>query len=246
MAIGYSGMTRERQRKPLEPFATRAITPAAGFTSTVNDLAKFASWNFRALNGEDGAVLDPNTLREMQRVHWVDPDWKTAWGLGFFVQNRKGTTVVGHKGTCPGYSTNLLLEPKRKIAVIVLTNASDGPARAVTNGMRKTIGGALKNLSSPLQKSEPHPDLTRYEGRYGGDIWGGETAIRAWGNQLALIQLPSREMKVWKARHLEGDTFVRLTDDGEERERWYFQSDESGRVTGLKIHGFLSPRVYVK
>ena len=29
------------------------IAPAAGFTSTVNDLARFASWQFRVLAGDD-------------------------------------------------------------------------------------------------------------------------------------------------------------------------------------------------
>jgi CubicO group peptidase (beta-lactamase class C family) len=115
MAIGYSSMTRDLKRKPLKPFHTSAITPAAGFTSTVNDLAKFASWNFRTLAGDGGGVLDPNTLREMHRVHWVDPDWKTTWGLGFVVINNEGTTVVGHSGGCPGYITNLSMVPKHKI-----------------------------------------------------------------------------------------------------------------------------------
>ena len=53
MAIGYAGLLRDRIRKPLPPFETRAITSAAGFTSTVEDLARFASWNFRTLNNQD-------------------------------------------------------------------------------------------------------------------------------------------------------------------------------------------------
>ena len=83
MAIGYSGRGRDGEREIVPPFDTKAITPAAGFTSTVNDLATFASWNFRVLNAEESNVISPNTLREMQRVHWVDPDWKATRGLGF-------------------------------------------------------------------------------------------------------------------------------------------------------------------
>ena len=242
MAIGYSGMTRDLRRKPLKPFHTGAIAPAAGFTSTVNDLAKFASWNFRTLAGDGGGVLDPNTLREMHQVQWVDPDWQTTWGLGFVVFENEGTAVVGHGGACPGYITNLSMVPKHKFAVIVLTNAADGPARTVAIGISKTVGAALKKAMTP-PKDEPKLDLAKYEGRYGGDIWGGERVIRAWGNQLASIGLPSDELTVVKAQQVEGDVFVRLTDDSEERERWYFQLDDTGRVTGVKIHGSIASRL---
>ena len=112
MAIGYSGKFRNRERQPVPPFDTKAIAPAAGFTSSVSDLAKFASWQFRTLSGERNEVLDPNTLREMHRVHWVNPDWKVTWGIGFVVSERDGTSTVGHSGGCPGYITQFVLVPK--------------------------------------------------------------------------------------------------------------------------------------
>jgi CubicO group peptidase (beta-lactamase class C family) len=78
LAIGYTGMHRSGMREPVDPFFTRGITAAAGFTSSVNDLASFASWQFRLLENGGKEVLDANTLREMHRVHWVDPDWETT------------------------------------------------------------------------------------------------------------------------------------------------------------------------
>ena len=118
MTVNNGGKFRNRDRKPVKPFDTRAIAPAAGFTSTVNDLARFASWQFRTLAGEANEVLASNTLREMHRVHWVDPDWKTTWGIGFVVYEQNGTSVVGHGGGCPGYITQFVLVPKKKIALL--------------------------------------------------------------------------------------------------------------------------------
>jgi len=105
LAIGYTGIHREHRRDVVEPFHTRGITPAAGFTSSVNDLAKFASWQFRLLEDGGEEILRANTLREMHRVHYVDPDWEVTWGLGFAVRRADDTTVVGHDGSCPGYIT---------------------------------------------------------------------------------------------------------------------------------------------
>jgi CubicO group peptidase (beta-lactamase class C family) len=242
LAIGYAGRQRDWKRKPLKPFHTRSIAPAAGFTSTVNDLAKFASWNFRTLDGTTNEVLAPNTLRQMQRVQWVDPDWKTTWGLGFIVAKTDAGNAVGHGGACPGYITSFMMVPKHKTAAIALTNAADGPAAKITQNMLRVVGPALVKAKTPAT-SEGTAALAKYEGRYGGSIWGGELVIRAWGDQLASTQLPSDQLEVVKVKHEEGDVFVRITDDGDERERWYFQADATGRITGVKIHGSIASRL---
>jgi CubicO group peptidase (beta-lactamase class C family) len=53
MAIGYTALDHEGTREVVAPFQTRGIAPAAGFASNVTDLAKFAMWQFRVLDGED-------------------------------------------------------------------------------------------------------------------------------------------------------------------------------------------------
>jgi hypothetical protein len=82
----------------------------------VEDLAAFASWQFRVLEGDGDQVLSANTLREMQRVHWVDPDWEVHWGLGFSVWRSNDKTFVGHGGGCPGFRSHLLLQTDDKFA----------------------------------------------------------------------------------------------------------------------------------
>jgi CubicO group peptidase (beta-lactamase class C family) len=251
MAIGYSGLARDRKRAVVPAFDTKAVTPAAGFTSTVNDLAKFASWQFRLLDADgkaadatDKAVLDANTLREMHRVHWVDEDWKTSWGLGFSVSNAEGTTVVGHGGGCPGYITSVQLVPKYKLAAIVLTNAGDGPAYKIASNMLRTIGPALKAAQKPAPAAETDKDLSEYAGNYGGSHWGGETALRVWGDKLAIISLPSDALKdLNKLKHVADDTFMRLTAEGEERENLVFQRDEKGEVSGFLRHSQIYKRL---
>ena len=84
MAIGHEALNRTGERPVVSLFNAEGIGPAAGFSSTASDLAKFASWQFRVLDGKD-EVLKPNTLREMHRVHFLDEDWSPAWGLGFSI-----------------------------------------------------------------------------------------------------------------------------------------------------------------
>lgn len=243
LAIGYTGMHRDLARKPVNPFFARGITAAAGFTSSVNDLAKFASWQFRLLENGAEEVLAANTLREMHRVHWVDPDWETTWGIGFNVRRDDDTTFVSHGGGCPGYITSFTMVPKDKIAAVVLTNAGDGPAGRMAVNALKILGPAIEKAQEPAE--DEIPDLSAYEGNYESRPWGGEAAIRQWGEQLVVLDLPSDELKDAIIRlEYDGDhTFTRLTDDDERREAWVFDMDTDGRAVSIKRHGSILSRI---
>jgi CubicO group peptidase (beta-lactamase class C family) len=236
LAIGYTGMHRNLKRDPVKPFFTKGITAAAGFTSSVNDLASFASWQFRLLENGGNEILAANTLREMHRVHWVDPDWKTTWGLGFSVRRTDNTTYVSHGGGCPGYITSFTMIPKQKIAAVVLTNAGDGPAGSMAVNILSLIETALEQATTPSE--EDMPDYSMYEGNYESRPWGGEIAVRQWGDQLVLIDIPGNNLDqaMTKLEHDTGHQFFRLDDDGDQREPWEFELADDGTAFRIRRH----------
>ena len=243
LAIGYTGIHRSGTREPVKPFFTRGITAAAGFTSSVNDLGKFASWQFRLLKEGGHEVLDANTLREMHRVHWVDPDWETTRGIGFDIRRVENMTVIGHGGGCPGYITNFSMITKDKIATIVLTNAGDGPAGNVAQNVLKIISAALKKAKRSTEDNVPN--FSMYEGNYESLPWGGEVAIRQWGNQLVVIDIPSDDLgaAMTKLKHDSGHMFVRLTDNDEPREPWVFEMVDDGKAKRIFRHSIYLNRI---
>jgi len=243
MATGYTGMHRDQRREPVNPFFARGITAAAGFTSTVNDLARFASWQFRLLNDGDDDVLAANTLREMHRVHWVDPDWQTTWGLGFNVRQSGNMTIASHGGGCPGYITSLTLAPKERLAVVVLTNAGDGSAGNMAVNILKTISPAIKGAATPSE--DEMPDYSKYEGNFESRPWGGELAIRQWGKKLVAISIPGDSLEdssTW-LEHVSDNVFVRLTDDEEQREQWLFEIGDDGKASRIVRHSSFMDRI---
>ena len=139
MAVGWGALEANGTRPEVGLFDPAGITPAAGFTASVADLAKFASWTFRVASSGEEEVLRPSTLREMQRVHYISPDWETSWGLGFSVRQEGGTTVVGHGGACPGYRSVLMLAPSEGMGVAVAMNAMDDPG-----GIARGIAALVK------------------------------------------------------------------------------------------------------
>ncbi len=246
LAVGHSARKRDGSRDVIPSFQTRGIAPAAGFASNVPDLARFAMWQFRLLSDGGSEVLRASTLREMHRVQWVDPDWKTTWGLGFEVSHEKDRTFVGHSGGCPGYYTHIRLEPKTKIAVIVLTNAIGSEVEFYTAKAFDLIRPAVeKALEEPGKAPQRDPALDRYPGVY-DSIWG-QSAIVRWEDGLAAVSLEQRELKdaLVKLKKTGEHVFRRVREDDEEQlgEELVFELAADGTVTGYKQHSNSSRRV---
>lgn len=238
LATGYTAPRRDGSRERVPAYQVRGIGPAAGFTSTVEDLGRFASWQFRVLAGEGDDVLDADTLREMQRVQWMDPDWKTSRGLGFGIWRSGEQTFVGHGGYCPGYQSQLLLQPATKVATVFMTNSNGIDSRAFAQTAYDIVAPALKQAVEDPGRAKSHdPTLARYTGRY--DNWlAGETWVVPWDDGLALIELPSSRplADLIKLRWVGEHRFRRIRDDGGLAEEVRFDLDADGRPVRVWRH----------
>lgn len=243
-ATGYARLNRLGERPEAPFFRARGIAPAAGFASSVEDLARFASWQFRLLEEGGAEVLDANTLREMHRVHWVDPDFETMWGLGFAVSQRDGERTVGHGGSCPGFRSTFQMIPDEKLAGVVMINAQGTSPDQVWARMAGIFGAALKAIrDDPGGAMAPSASLAGYEGLYESD-WG-ETVVLRWDDGLAAVSLPTGDPldALRKLRHDDGDVFRRVRDDGDLGEEYVFHRGADGAVERLSVHGNFSHRV---
>ncbi len=234
LATGYTSIKRDGSRSMLPLFQAKGIAAAAGFSSTVEDLARFASWQFRLLEKGGEEIIRASTLREMHRVHWVDPDWKTTWGLGFSVYEVDGKTMVGHGGSCPGYRSTLTIDPSEKQAFIVMINSSGVSPSKYATGMREI----LKKAKDKDEEEKAAVDLEDYAGHYDSQPWWGETAILPWQGKLAMFGLPSENpgKNLTLLKHIEGDTFRRVRKDETLGEEVVFERDKSGKVFRMWHH----------
>lgn len=247
MAVGYGPLTRDGTRATLPLFTAKGIAPAAGYASTALDLARFAEWQFRLLAKGGTEVLDANTLREMQRVHFVDPSWETTWGLGFSVnRSADNKTFVGHGGSCPGYQTQLSMQMDEQIATVAMSNGMDVSAGALARGMYDIISPAIKAaLADSLHKiTALDPSLSPYLGTY-ANAWRGETEVIAWEGNLAVVSLPSDApvRGLTKLRKVGEHTFRRVRSDGKLAEVWTFAVGSDGRVTQYTMNYNVNPRI---
>ena len=240
LATGYSAVHRDGSRKAQPLFNAAGMTAAAGFSSTVEDLARFAAWQFRLLQKGGKEIIKASTLREMHRVNWLDPDWKLGWGLGFSVFQEGGITYVGHGGSCPGYVSLLEMNPKEKLAVAVMINGQGVPTDKYTTG----IFAILQKAKAGKEK-EDSLDLEPFAGYYDSYAWRGETVVVPWQGGLAMFTLPSNNptagMTLFKP--VGKDIFRRVRSDDTLGEELRFERDASGKVLRMWRHSNPSHRI---
>lgn len=244
-------LARAYQRKPasgpraeMAYYDTGAIAPAAAVVSTVEDLARFASFHLGA-GGEE--VLAAATRRDMQRLRYIDPGWKSGRGLGFLISRRDDRTLVSHGGWIGGHRADLLLDPARNLGVVALTNADDAAPGLFTRKALDEVGEALANVGKPpAAKPEPDPAWRRYAGTY-TDPWGWEYQVLITGGGLALYE------HSYPPEDDPGDALTRLEplgngifrqSDGETVE---FETNAAGQVERLRRRSeYLLPKAAAK
>ena len=235
LAIGYGNISRKGERARLNFFEANGVNAAAGFSSNVDDLAKFALWQFRLRYSTITEILKPSTLKNMHNVHWIDSDWNGTRGLGFGVyKGPKGDKWVGHGGYCPGYQTSFLMHLDSKFAYTVMINANGVNPNKYVFGIHDLLKKVKPNKSS--KKEENKINWSEYEGYYFWDI-AEEVYISSWQGNLMLLELPTKSpaesMKLYK--HIEGDTFKKIRSNDELGEKLLFERDEDGNVVRMKI-----------
>ncbi len=243
LAKGYSGLSRDGKRRLMPFFQANGIAAAAGFTSTVVDLGKFAEWQNRLYKSKTPEVLKQSTLREMQRVQWYDPAGNSNWGLGFVVRNDGGKTIVGHGGSCPGYRSILRLDPASGIGVVVFCNAAGASPEKFADGILKILD---KYKSTPA--SATTASLADYTGIYDGTDWGSEAAVATWKGRLLMYSLPSNDplaaatLPLFKPTSTANEFRFERKDDlpGVPLR---FQRDAAGKVVSFTIHGNMTKKV---
>lgn len=234
LAVGYSALDRSSNREEVPLFDAKGITPAAGYSSSVLDLARFASWQFRLRDSKEIEILKPSTLKNMHNVHWTDPDFDLTWGLGFSVyKGSDGAKWAGHGGSCPGYRSTLQLNLKSKMAYSVMINANGTNPGKYAGAMH-----AIMQKAETITTDNIKVNLEDYTGFYDQQPWASESYIGTWNGKLVSLSLPSdnpaRAMTLY--RHIEGDTFKRVKDNGDLGETLVFERDTNGMVIRSKSH----------
>ena len=249
LAVAYGRRMPGKPRR-LEPFFFgNYMLAASNLASTVNDLARYVELQFRTDSATPvgGAqIVKGTTLSEMQRVQWLQPDWKSGWGLGWGIARVDEKTRIGHGGSVPGNRTQVSFVPGEKFGVIVLTNAEDGRPGLYVNQAYAIVAPAIaKAVQIAAQAKAPSPD-TSWEKYVGVYAWEDEEVhVAILDGKLTMFD-PSDD-NPWTSRvtlqpvKAQDGVFKQVGGDAA-GETVTFVTDASGKVTRYEAPGYYMAR----
>ena len=230
LATGYRKRVPGEPREPEDFINFGGYTPAAGFASSVDDLAKFVELQFRDGKAGGSQILSGPSLREMQRVQWIHPDWQSSEGLIFELRRVGQTVTVAKGGTCPGYRSEIEMRPPQKLGVIVLANGYDTEVTSYANQVLNVLSPVIaKAVEKPKPQPVADPTWSKYVGTY---TWKhSDTDILIIDGQLTMISPDAAN--AWESRvkltPIAPDTF-RQNGGGNNGELIKFDVDQNGIV----------------
>ncbi|WP_367331329.1 serine hydrolase domain-containing protein [Sphingobacterium multivorum] len=152
---------------------------SGGIYTNINDFSKYAIGLMKAYNGENSSIVDSSTIHEMFSLQNQNvPIESNKKGLGWFMFKNDSNFAVYHAGSAGFAQAKLLLIPKRKFAVIVMTNSAEGGAIAeefcfsflnkyqlkISDLFPAPITGKIHSSSAPIKLSKH--SLKRHVGNY--------------------------------------------------------------------------------
>lgn len=241
-ATGYQRLNKAAERESVQLLDYNGWSPAGGLYSNVEDLAKYVSWLIRVYNGQDSALVNAQTLRDMIRISWVPNSWEFGIGLGFFIYKNQDK-MIGHGGHNPGFKTDVTILPEAKIGIITLTNGEDIPELPDQRG--SISAKVLKYLIPYFKDNAVNNTTTKlidfesYIGTYSG-YWG-EYKVVVMNGELTIFRLSDKnpDTYILKLKHIKEHTFRVISNN---LSRWqgelvHFEESVDEKMSKLLMDG---------
>ena len=163
---GYNP-TPHQDRPERAPYAhLKGISAAGQLHSTVSDLAKWVSFQFRG----GAQVLRAETLLEIQQPQYSEPDWSAGQCLGWRATRIGNHVYHNHGGGIHGFGTQVWFNVPARTGVVLLINMwpPHGGLETAQEVLEMVLNADEAAPSVPEQpRLEPTPEeLRRFLGHY--------------------------------------------------------------------------------
>lgn len=258
---------RRNDRVAIQPFRDyEAIAAAGTIKSSARDMAQWLRFQLAGGTIDGKQLLSTAALDETKKPQVAlrladdsNPESNVVtYGLGWNVQDYRGTLLVAHAGALNGFRTQVALLPKRNAGVVVIANIGDGTAvQAMRNYILDMLLGApgardwtpylraleekgiareeaAKKERDAKRPVDTHPShaLAAYAGTYTNAGYGTITVT----NDHDALALTWGRFTV-PMTHWAYDTFSAVSDAEEVDELVQFGMDVNGNVNQLTFFG---------
>lgn len=192
-SLGYAEINGKIKHIPYHPIPV--VTPGGGIVSNVSDMTKWLQYQ----------LSDDPLVKEMHKLQiannppvQLDPHTiNLGYGLGWFINQYRGHSLISHGGIIDGFYAEVALLPKQKIGLVILANSSSNGHHFI-HALRNTIMDQLLGVQDTdwLQGPPPieavahplfHPThpLESYVGTYAHPAYG-PVEVQLKGDRLVM------------------------------------------------------------
>ncbi len=215
----------------------KQIRASGSIKASAHDLSNWLRFQLDGGKFESKSLLSADVLEEthtgQKTVEKISAAARAAgaiqvnYGLGWYIREYRGCGILEHGGAVDGFRARIVLVPKKKLGLVLLTNLEDMEiVNAAGNNLLDHLLGLekkdwndffkkertkaetarkerLKKRPNPVRGTKPSRELEAYAGTYHEPAYGTVTIIRD-GDSLILkwssFQFP--------LKHFHYDTFV--------------------------------------
>jgi CubicO group peptidase (beta-lactamase class C family) len=238
------------------------IGPAGSINSSVNEMARWVTAHLNGGKYGDKQIAAAATVNEMhlpQMATGAPGDHAEIssmdYGLGWMIDTYRGHQRVQHGGNIDGFSANVVLFPKDKLGIVVLTNLNGTPLRdLITRELadrffklsnvqwidaaaanRATLeaaskAGETKKEAARVAGTQPAHKLEDYVGEYDHPGYGIVKVSLNAGKLAASFNAIETPLEHWHYETFNGGKGKEVTF---ENMKYTFQTDAKGYVARL-------------
>ena len=181
--------------KPARRYSlSRAMNPAGGISSSVDDMLRYARFQMGDGTAPDGTrLLKRETIDVMQTKQSPGGNFCDAVGVAWLLNDYGTTWTYGHGGSTNGFQADLVIAPDAALAIVVLTNGDHG-----SEVYRQVVERTLEELAGITQPAREHrqldeAELSKYAGHYSAML--SEVDLSAADGYLLLQSFPPERIK---------------------------------------------------
>lgn len=161
MAQGYKWNQDTSKFEALPMRSLDEIAPAGAINSTVLDMTAWLRFQLNRGIYRGDRLIKTKTLKETWTPQ-IDIGGDVKYGLGWFIEDYEGQTMLHHGGNIDGYSAMVSFLPEERIGFVMLSNVSFSVMQNAVRGIvYDTLLEETKEVDSATQE-----DITAFEGNY--------------------------------------------------------------------------------
>lgn len=242
LAVGYAALENDQPRQIAAHYELgEAGAPAGGVYTTVADLARFMSLQFREGPAGGTQILGSTTLREMRAPVFVNRDWSGGFGIGWYLGRVAGYPTAEHGGGQSGYAAKIHLVPELKLGFAICINQIADQHRISYTALELLVPVFDSILSEAMFRPLP-PGAEKLTGVYVEETGAATIEVIIEGKRLFIVQLHEGvNVGQWEAMPEDGYVF-RMMGGPLSGELASFRLGLTGEATSVTCGGYVFER----